>query len=240
MKVRVIRPIISSRPNVEVEEELKPYASAGTEISAVCLDRGPASVESEYDHTLSSPFVVLRAEEAERDGVDGIVSYCFVDPGVKAAREAVKIPIVGAGEAALTLASLLSDRISVVTILKNLAPLIRHNARAMGLGDRLVSVRAVEIPVLELDDDHNRMEDALFQEMLAAIRSDGAEVLVLGCTGMTEVARNLERRLAAAGPEVPVVDSAVASLKVIEAMVGSGLRHSRLTYMKPTVKRRVL
>jgi allantoin racemase len=74
--------------------------------------------------------------------------------------------------------------------------------------------------------------------MLAAIKEDGAHVLVLGCTGMMGVAKEMEKLLKQDGYEVPVVDPAAASLKFAESLVSMKLKQSRLTYMSPPEKAR--
>jgi allantoin racemase len=93
-------------------------------------------------------------------------------------------------------------------------------------------VRTIEIPVLGLVDTQ-AMSAALFDEMLAAIREDNAHVLVLGCTGMMDVAENLQSKLLDADFDVPVVSPTAAALKLAETLVSLGLRQSRLTYMRP-------
>jgi allantoin racemase len=110
-------------------------------------------------------------------------------------------------------------------------------ATQYGLGQKLTSVRSVNIPVLDLDDK-GKLVDALHREMLLAIREDRAHVLVLGCTGMMGVAKELESRLKRAGYDVPVVDPAAAALKFAEGLVAMGLKQSRLTSMVPPAKAR--
>lgn len=65
------------------------------------LDRGPPSIECEYDKAFAVPDTIVKAIEAERNGADAIVIDCMGDPGLKPVRELVSIPVVGAAEAAI-------------------------------------------------------------------------------------------------------------------------------------------
>ena len=61
------------------------------------------------------PLYPDRCRLAERDGFDAVIIHCFVDPGLRAARERVRIPIVGLGEVTLKAAASLNGKIGMVT-----------------------------------------------------------------------------------------------------------------------------
>jgi len=222
-----------------VKREFENFAAKGTEIEVVNLAKGPASVESRYDDAVATPDVLTKVKEAEEAGFDGVIVDCFGDVGVKVAREITTIPVVGAGEASMVFAAALGHRFSVITVLKNLVPILTDAAKVLGVHEKLASIRYVDIPVLEVADKE-RLKKALYQEMLDAIEKDGAHVLVLGCTGMTGVASDLGKMLKEKGYDVPVIDPSAASLKFAEALVRMGIKQSKLTYMEPPEKERTL
>jgi allantoin racemase len=239
MRILFIRPIITERPDFLEEEILKQFAAPDTIIKAKHLEWGVDSIESEYDLVFSAPFVVKLAEEAEKEGYDGIVSYCFVNPGVDAAREAVSIPILGSGEAAVNLALNLGRRIGIISILPNLLPLIRkQNQTYINMG-RIVAIDSVNIPVLGLTDN-DRLIDILFEKASQMIYKDEVDVIVLGCTGFGGIAKGLSQKLIMNNLNVPVIDPAGASVKVMEAIIGCNVRHSKKTFMPPIDKIRKL
>jgi hypothetical protein len=86
------------------------------ELSQTRLEYGPVSIESDFDDVLASPYIVGRAIEAEQEGCDAVVIDCFGDPALHAAREAVRIPVIGAGEAAMRLAATVGHQFGVVTV----------------------------------------------------------------------------------------------------------------------------
>jgi len=117
MKIRVIEPVTSEGLDETTVEEFSRVASPDTELSVVHLDQGPASIESRYEAALAAPDVVRKAIEAEKDGMDAVVSNCMDDPGVEAAREMVSIPVIGPAQTSMHIATMLGHRFSVVGVL---------------------------------------------------------------------------------------------------------------------------
>ena len=135
----------------------------------------------------------------------------------------------------MLLAMGLADRIGVVTVLPNVVPVLRRHSASHHFNDRLVSIRDVGIPVLALED-HEKLCNALIEESIKAIKEDGVEAIVLGCTGMVDVAETVQEGLLKNGYQVPVVEAARSAVMLLELYAKMGLRHSRLTYLKPTEK----
>jgi allantoin racemase len=240
MKIRIITPIVRvGRPRPrsrDYEERMRKLAGLcqDTTLDRVRIEKGPASIESRYDEVLASPSITAKVKEAEADGVDAAVVNCFGDPGVRASRELVSIPVVGPCESSMHVAASLCDRFSVVTILKNVVPLIEENALIYGVSRKLVSTRAIDIPVLELHSDSEATVEALCKIGRKAIEEDGAETLVLGCTGMTGLAERIKEELG-----VFVVDPLPTALKFAETLVALELSHSKIAYPPPPEKQRI-
>ncbi|MFN8592253.1 MAG: aspartate/glutamate racemase family protein [Thermomicrobiales bacterium] len=236
MKLRIITPI-TTHGFASIDNFL-PLMRPDTELSHVEIDHGPASIESDYDAMLATPHTVARIIEAERDGVDAVIINCMDDPGMQAGREAVRIPVLGPCESTMHLAAMLGHTFSVITVMKHLRRQFENHARLYGVQDKLASVRAVEIPVLALEDDRDRLVQMLADEAQLAVEQDGAHVMIFGCTGMIGTAQEVEAELARRGyPDVPVLDSMVIAVKLAETFVDLGLRHSKMTWPNPPAKR---
>ena len=237
VKIRVIEPVISDTLDTTTIEEFSPVAGPETELSVVHLDRGPASIESRYEAALAGPDVVRKAREAEAEGIDAVISNCMDDPGMEAAREMVSIPVVGPAQTSMHVAAMLGHRFSIVGVLEADAPPFYEHAVKAGVATRLASVRAVNIPVLELEDDRERLVGALVEQAAKAVEEDGAHVIIFGCTGMAGLARDVEEGLTKRGiPDVPVIDPGLLAFKIAEALAGMGLSHSKRTYPQPPEK----
>ena len=237
MHIRVILPVIGEDLLESVRDEAEAWAGPGTTIDCVSLERGTASIESEYDEALAGPGILQRVEEAARDGVDGLFVTCFGDPGVHAAREIIDAPVVGGFEPAMLTALSLGEKVGVVTVLPNVLPMLGSLARRYSIERRLGTIRVVDLPVLGLDDREVLLE-RLLDRASDAVSEGAADVVVLGCTGMLGVAAELCRRLAEKGHTVPVVDPTGAAITWLESCVRLGLTPSRTTYMPPPAKAR--
>ena len=239
MNLVVIVPCIGDQLLKQVEEEAGAWVSAGTNVRVMGITRGTASIESEYDEALAGPGILDAVRAAADDGADAIFITCFGDPAVHAAREIVDIPVVGGFEPAMLTAVSLGERIGIITVLPNVVPMIRGLLRRSGLDSRCSAVRVVDLPVLDLDSG-DVLIGRLQQQASELVARGDADVIVLGCTGMIDVAATVQRRLAEAGPFVPVVDPTGAAIQWLESLVRLRVRPSRTTYMPPPAKARSL
>jgi allantoin racemase len=86
-------------------------------------------------------------------------------------------------------------------------------------------------------DDHARLLRALVDQSVKAVEEDGAHVIILGCTGMAGLAREVEKGLNKRGiGDVPVIDPGILALKIAEALADMGLSHSKRSYPFPPQK----
>jgi len=230
MKIKVIIPNASVPFRDSQIEERKKAAASGTQVDVVCLLHGPISIESAYDEALAAPYIVDEVKKAETEGYDAVSLDCAMDTVVRASREAVKIPVTSAGEASYLLAMGLCVKFSVITVLKSTADAIKENIKKYGFSSRVASVRYARVPVLELKDEHKSFQ-AILKESKIAIERDGAEAIALGCTGMSSLAKRLHDEL-----RIPVIDPAVASLRLAELYVNMQLTSSELAFQTPTPK----
>jgi len=230
LKIKIIIPN-ASKPFLESQiEERRRAARSGVDVDVVCLSEGPLSLEGGVDEALIGPSLLSEAKKAQQEGYDAIVIDCAMDPGIRAVRELVDVPVTSAMESALLFALGLGDTISVVTVLENTARVIRDRIRTYEFQGRVASVRFANVPVLDLENK-DRAVEAILQEARKAIDEDGVDVIVLGCTGMSPVAAFLQQQI-----EVPVVDPAAAALTMAESLVQMKLTHSKRCYLPPPEK----
>jgi allantoin racemase len=223
MNILVINPNTTSAMTDAIRRAAERVAAPGTRIVAVNPASGPESIEGFYDEALAVPGLLAEIARGERGGIDAHVIACFDDTGLEAARALARAPVIGIGEAAFHVASLIAGRFSVVTTLSRSIPAIEQNLIKYGLATRCGRVRASEVPVLALERreaDACRRIDA---EIEAARRDDRAEAIVLGCAGMVDLAAELATRHA-----LPVVDGVTAAVLLVESLVRLGLATSKL------------
>ncbi|MEU0877118.1 aspartate/glutamate racemase family protein [Lentzea sp. NPDC005914] len=211
-----MNPNTSAEMTALVQRSAKAVAGPGTSVYAVSPEMGPASIESHYDEALSVPGLLTEIASGEVSGVDGYVIACFGDPGLDAARELARGPVVGIAEAAMRTAAYLGRGFTVVTTLSRTRGRAWDLAGRYGMRGLCLGVHACEIPVLELD---SAALDVVTAACARAVEEDGADAVVLGCAGMTDWAEPIS---AAIG--VPVVDGVQSAVLTVQALVEMGLR----------------
>ncbi|KZD09432.1 aspartate/glutamate racemase family protein [Oceanibaculum pacificum] len=229
MKILVINPNTTQSMTDTIGHAAARAAAPGTTTVTVQPDKGPVSIESQYDSAFCVPGMleIIKAAE-EEGGYAGYVVACFRDPGLEAAREIATGPVIGICEAAMHAASMLGKGFSVVSTLKRSAKVQYDLARKYGFIDQLMSVRAAGVPVLELEDAHSGAADKVKAETLKAIEEDGAECVLLGCAGMVDLAQRLTQETG-----IPVMDGVTVAVKMVEALAGLGLGTSKIVSYAP-------
>jgi len=222
MRIKIINPNTSRSMTEKIGACARSVARPATEIVAVSPSMGPASIESHYDEALAVPGLLEQIAAGEREGFDGYLIACFGDPGLKAARELARGPVVGIAEAAMHLASLVGSRFSVVTTLGRTAGQAWHLAESYGMKRFCANVRACEIPVLELEAPESRARERVIDECRRALDEDGADTIVLGCAGMADFCQHIGQLLA-----VPVIDGVAAGTQLVESLVNLRLSTSK-------------
>lgn len=231
MQIHIVAPITT--PGLSTLEHFAPHAREDSVLTHAILDRGPASLESQYDEALAVPDILTKLAVAQAAGAEAAVIDCMGDPGLAAAREATSMLVMGPAQASMLVALMLARQFSIVTTAQSVVPLLSDLAARYGVESRLRSIRAVDVPVLSLGDEE-RLRAGLFRESLAAVEQDQAHAIVFGCTGMRGWADAVSAHLAANGHEgIPVIDPAPTALKLAEALGDLGLRPSRATYPRP-------
>jgi allantoin racemase len=228
MRIEIINPNTTRSFTESIRASAASIAALGTEVIAGNPETGAASIESHAEEALGALGVMELVTRGEANGVDGYVIACFGDTGVHQAREIARGPVVGMTEASLYAAAMIASRFSIVT----LPPRTRaHSLRVLhetGLAHRC-SLRAVDVPVLDLEDEIAATYPIIAAEARRAIADDHAEAIILGCAGLAEMVAPLTAELG-----VPVIDGVLAGLKLAEGLVAAGLKTSkRSTYDFP-------
>lgn len=184
----------------------------------------PASVEGHADAALAVPPMLAAIGAAERGELppSAIIIACFDDPGLLAAREVARAPVLGIAQSAIQVAMVISARFGIITTLPRSVPVIEDLVQAYGAGHACRKVRSVDLPVLALESDPDQAFARLVAEGRKAMAEDGAEAIILGCAGMAEMCANLSETLG-----LPVIDGVVAAVKLAEALAGGGFATSK-------------
>jgi allantoin racemase len=178
--------------------------------------------------------VVENALAAEQEGYDGFVLGHFQDPGLYEARSAVRIPVVGTGEATLHFAAQLGRRIALVSIDPVFEVWHLEQAERYGLRERVVGIAGLgavpeDFAAAFAGDEaaYQRMK-AAFEDSALPLVARGADVVVPAgvLPGLL-----MSRERAFTIGHAPVIDCAAVALKSAEMWVAlyksNGLEPSR-------------
>ncbi|POX53332.1 Asp/Glu/hydantoin racemase [Streptomyces sp. Ru71] len=216
----------------EIVRGARAAASPGTTVTGLTPPWGPESAEGWLDSHLSAAAVLDALRTYDGPRYDAVVLAGFGEHGREGVRELVGVPVVDITEAAAHLACLLGRRYGVVTTLDRSRGQIEDSLELAGVGRNCAAVVGTGLGVLDLDDPQRT--EAAFLAAAEQARRAGAEVLVLGCAGMTGLQRTVGEKLG-----LPVVDGVAAAVRLAESLVALGLTTSRAgSYAHPLPKRR--
>ena len=228
MKIKAIMPDKAmDRATLDDRESMLSKAvSRDTEISVDCIRKGPDELDCNTDEVFAAEEMVRMSIEAEKDGFDAVVIYCFSDVAIDAIRENVRIPVIGPGETALAAAGMLCSRFTVITTESANIPRTYRRLMRNGIArEKMTSVRALDIPVGELRANPEATETYLKKVCRQAVKEEGADGVILGCLGMAQYGEAIEKAL-----PVKVFDPAFLAMAYGELCARIGLRHIPAAY----------
>jgi Asp/Glu/hydantoin racemase len=209
-RILIVNPNCNTACTDGIAAAVAPFSlQDGPELEVVTLADGPPGIYSWQDwHQVVPPLAAL----VRREQADVFVIACASDPGIEALRAAAASPVLGVFRCAVAAAIARAERFGVIALVD--ASVARHRAalRAMGLEPRLAGERAMNVRIEDLLDP--TATRARLIETGRALVADGADTVILGCTGMAGHRAAIE---AAIG--VPVIEPCQAAAAQALAVV---------------------
>jgi Asp/Glu/hydantoin racemase len=202
------------------------YCSPGTELEIGYL---PSAQESSggakvyafgtRDALSLGPLYPARCAVAERDGFDAVIIHCFIDPGLRAARERVRIPVVGPGEVTLLAGASLKGRIGMVTPSNETVDSHWEQVRDLGLEKRFVGIEPIEGGLMPFSQQDPRAMTEALADAGRKLVEKGADLICpsgLAYIPIRVSAVEVSRKLG-----IPVLDPALLSVRTAEMLVSA-------------------
>jgi len=222
MRILIINPNSDPEMTAAIQRSADHFANGEFDVVCEPTPGAPQFIETYEDQIRAAPGMVQLIRENE-DEFDAFIVACHCDPNLDAMKEISGKPVVGIGEASMKIASMLGHRFSVVSTAQHSIPNKEALVRKYHLESLLASVRAPEDEMATADD-----EEKYLQAARSAIEEDMAEVIVLGCAGMTGLDKRLEEKLGA-----PVLDGVVCALIIAVGLVKYGVSTSKVRRYNP-------
>ena len=229
-KICIINPNTTKAMTQKIDLTAKKFASADTEIVSVEPNVGPESIEGFYDEAFCIPGLV---EEIEKHSdADSYIIACFDDTGLEVIRSITEKPVIGIGEAAYHIATMVAGNFTVITTLSRSIRPLTHNLKKYGLFENCVKVTAIEVPVLDLENISKENLDKLNKGIQDTKENDNAEAIILGCAGMADLAKNLETK-----HKLPVIEGVSSAIVLAEGLINLKIKTSKVgSYALPRKK----
>lgn len=203
----------------------KAVVSADTAITLGWMRKSAFMIRSNYLGMINDSQVVSDIVDAEREGYDVAMIGPNWDPGLRAAREAVSIPVAGPGESAMMVARTLGAKFAYLTV-KGYGHFVSHSLQANGMSASAIARRPVRefLPLEILYESVVSCVEGQSDQYLVLLEraakdciADGADVIIAG--GQFFGPALLKAKFVQVpNTGVPVVDSTAAGLRFAELL----------------------
>lgn len=189
------------------------------------IDRGISSLEHHgYSglRYLNNLEILKSMIQAEKEGYDAVISSCWFDPGIEAAKQLLHIPVVGSAESSMHLACMMGLKFSIITWNPQYIPHMEELVDHYRMSNRVIGhkpVRSLTLSGLEIMTCLHGNYTPVIQNFLQIAKGcieDGAEVIIIGCGLISPMLSTSGVRYV---EDVPVLDPILVGIKVAEMLV---------------------
>ncbi|MCI8646321.1 MAG: hypothetical protein HFE76_05840 [Firmicutes bacterium] len=221
MKIAIIDPVVGVRKEYLKQDAayLKKHLRQDTEFEFERISAGFPSVETVTQDIINGAHIVEKVFEIQDKNYDGIFINCFDDPGVLAAREISRIPVMGPYVPAMHYAATISEKIGVISTDPYGIRCEERKAAEHGLTQLISSIKMVNMTVLDLEPD------TLVERITAScaeFEEEGIYAAVLGCTGMNSIADGVREELKSKGSYIQLIEPMKVGMKMLELVIEMG------------------
>lgn len=211
VRIHLINPNTSSAVTDLMVGLAAAAAPANFTIEGVTARSGASLITDEAALAVAAEAVLALKPELTGDGV---IVAAFGDPGAESLRAALKMPVIGIGEASIQAAAAIG-RFSIVTTTPALEASIRARVTALGASARLASVRFTDQDPVALTADRDLLQAALQDRVDRCRSDDGAEAIIIGGGPLAIAARLIAKRT-----PVPIIEPVLAAVDWLASRLG--------------------
>ncbi len=186
--------IILDPVKAEIKDDVVEYIRKyypNDDFQVVGIENGPETIESFTSKTQACGESLKHINELKRG--ESIVINCFADPCLFELREVLDIPVFGAAETTMHIASMLGE-FSVIGPGDNMLSWVRIQAREYGVFEKILSVKKVHLSVKDILTSSEEIYQETKNVAIDAIE-EGADAVVLGCTGFSVISERLREEI---------------------------------------------
>lgn len=224
-KILIINPNSSDQMTKDIKDTIEKIDNYNYAIDVINISEAPNVLESFEQYTTAASELIKKIkhfQDSKKFNYDGILLACVGDPGLYGLKEICKVPVVGVAEGAISHALLLGYKFSILASSSKAKPMMESMVMGYGLMERLASVETLDVPIEAFMTNHDILREGLKNKANLA-KEKGAEVLILGCAGMTLLGEELNSLV-----DMPVIDPVISGLELLKSIINSGYNTSKV------------
>lgn len=225
MNLKFIIPITGDifEKSMDITNYLRPFLHPDTVLDFEHLNFGFPSVETELGGMFNGSQVVMNLHNDNHlTKYDGVFIDCFDDPGVYACREMGKLPVMGPYQASISMAMLTAERIGIITTDEAGILNEEKKARSLGLDNRIVSIRSLNLTVSDIRTEKEKVLKDLVELCSRMAAEDRVSTICLGCTAMFYISGMLKGLLHSRGVQVNIIEPILCGTLALESLIRQG------------------
>ncbi len=222
LNILIINPNSDPEMTVRILKTAREFAAGDFQVECLSNREAPRFIDSYEDQIKSAPGMIRLVRENE-SRFHAFVVACHCDPNLEVLKEITEKPVVGIGEASLKMATMLGHRFSVISTAEHSIPIKQALVRKYHLEGLLASVRAPR-----QDQEFMSEEEMYYETAQWVVQNDLADVIVLGCAGLSGLDRRLQKRLG-----IPVLDGVICALIIAAGFARYGVSTSKIRRTHP-------
>ena len=203
-----LNPNAPEEMTASMQQALSPFNGAGMSFRCITSHAGLAIIQSRRDVDLCVPRMLALADSVMQDALGFVAAYVS-DPGLRSLREMTKLLVVRLLEASVCFAMSLGNRLGIIAMARPSVVRQRRSIAAAQISGRWAGRRPLH-PSPGAYSDFEAKFPAMVETGRALRDIDGADRLVLGCSGVAGRRGRLEEML-----NVPVVDPVEAAASLL-------------------------
>ncbi len=208
MEISIINPFASSVSN----EKIKNCALRVIDKNSSIFINKKHSQEEYFDlHSETINISKLIKVVEKNNSSDAFIIVSFEDVGVDTIRKITSKPIIGLGEASFYIANIIANKFSVITNLSYSHEALKNNLIKYDMDHKCVSIKSIEVPVLDMDTMSKSNLIKLDNEIQRTISEDDPEAIIITSPGIFDLSKNLSNKF-----NIPIIEGVTAATTLME------------------------
>ena len=215
IEICIINPYGTARSN----EKLKKCALKAIDENSNIYINEENIIDDYFSHHLETISVSSLVKQIENNNSsDAFIIASFEDIGVDIIRKITSKPVIGIGEASFYIADIIANKFSVITNISQSHEALKNNLIKYDLDHKCVSLKSIEVPILDLETMSKSNLTKLEDEIQRTISEDNPEAIIITSAGIINLSKDLSDKF-----NLPFIEGVSAASALIENLTRLGL-----------------